>query len=144
MQVPAVESLAIRAGSGHTAISGTQSSVETAMALPDTSHSAASQTEPSAGPSRGRDLPGRYDAIRLTTEWLASPLSPEDCELQSMPDASPVKWHLAHTSWFFETFVLEPALAGYRRFDESYRVLFNSYYNLVGDQHPRPERGMIS
>src|SRR5262245_28468071 len=89
-------------------------------------------------------LASRYDAIRLTTEWLASPLSPEDAGLQSMPDASPVKWHLAHTSWFFETFVLEPALAGYKRFDDSFRVLFNSYYNLVGDQHPRPERGLIS
>jgi ergothioneine biosynthesis protein EgtB len=75
---------------------------------------------------------------------LAEPLSPEDCALQSMPDASPVKWHLAHTSWFFETFLLAPILPGYRTFDPRYRVLFNSYYNAVGDKHPRPERGMIS
>ena len=61
-----------------------------------------------------------------------------------MPDASPVKWHLAHTTWFFETFVLAPHRSGYRAFDAAYRVLFNSYYNAVGDKHPRPERGMLS
>ena len=61
-----------------------------------------------------------------------------------MPDASPVKWHLAHTTWFFETFVLAPNLRGYRPFDPAYRVLFNSYYNAVGEKHPRPERGMLS
>lgn len=61
-----------------------------------------------------------------------------------MPDASPVKWHLAHTTWFFETFVLAPHQPGYRPVDPSYRVLFNSYYNAVGDKHPRPERGMLS
>ena len=61
-----------------------------------------------------------------------------------MPDASPVKWHLAHTTWFFETFVLAPHQPGYRPIDPSYRVLFNSYYHAVGDRHPRPERGMLS
>jgi ergothioneine biosynthesis protein EgtB len=61
-----------------------------------------------------------------------------------MPDASPAKWHLAHTSWFFETFALEPALPGYRVFDPLYRVLFNSYYNAVGEQHPRPQRGLLT
>jgi ergothioneine biosynthesis protein EgtB len=61
-----------------------------------------------------------------------------------MPDASPVKWHLAHTTWFFETFVLEPHHPGYCLFDPAYRILFNSYYNTVGDKHPRPERGMLS
>jgi ergothioneine biosynthesis protein EgtB len=75
---------------------------------------------------------------------LAQGLSAEDCALQSMPDASPVKWHLAHTSWFFETFVLEPNLAGYRVFDAAFRVLFNSYYVQVGARHPRPERGLVS
>jgi len=105
---------------------------------------AAARTEPAHASRQDGDLLSRFDAIRLTTEWLASPLSPEDSGLQSMPDASPVKWHLAHTSWFFETFVLEPGLAGYTRFDESFHVLFNSYYNLIGDQHPRPERGLIS
>ena len=85
-----------------------------------------------------------YLSIRRMTRTLAAPLSAEDCAIQSMPDASPVKWHLAHTTWFFETFVLAPHLPGYRLFDPAYRVLFNSYYNAVGDKHPRPERGMLS
>jgi len=75
---------------------------------------------------------------------LTAPLSAEDCALQSMPDASPAKWHLAHTTWFFETFVLEPHAKGYRALDPAYRVLFNSYYHGVGERHPRPERGMLS
>jgi ergothioneine biosynthesis protein EgtB len=89
-------------------------------------------------------LAPRYRAIRAATEALAAPLSPEDCAIQSMPDASPVKWHLAHTSWFFETFVLEPHVPGYRVYDAAFRVLFNSYYNAVGDKHPRPQRGLLS
>jgi len=88
--------------------------------------------------------PERYLAIRAVSRALARPLSAEDCAIQSMPDASPVKWHLAHTTWFFETFVLEPHAPGYRAFDPAYRVLFNSYYNAVGGRHPRPERGMLS
>jgi ergothioneine biosynthesis protein EgtB len=84
------------------------------------------------------------DAVRAATMQLAAPLSAEDCALQSMPDASPVKWHLAHTTWFFETFVLEHHLRGYRPFDPRFRVLFNSYYHAVGDRHPRPERGLLS
>src|SRR6267378_2742454 len=86
----------------------------------------------------------KYFSIREVTRALAAPLSAEDCAIQSMPDASPVKWHLAHTTWFFETFVLAPHCAGYRSFGPAYRVLFNSYYNSVGDKHPRPERGMLS
>ena len=86
----------------------------------------------------------RLEAARATTVQLAAPLSAEDCALQSMPDASPVKWHLAHTTWFFETFVLERFIRGYRHFDPRYRVLFNSYYNTVGDKHPRPDRGLLS
>ena len=89
-------------------------------------------------------LAGRYHHVRGSTLALAEPLTPEDCALQSMPDASPVKWHLAHTTWFFETFVLEPNLPGYAAFHPHFRVLFNSYYNSVGDKHPRPERGLIS
>jgi ergothioneine biosynthesis protein EgtB len=85
-----------------------------------------------------------YAAVRGTTVALTMPLSAEDCALQSMPDASPVKWHLAHTTWFFETFVLEPHVRGYRTFDRAYGYLFNSYYNAVGERHPRPERGMLS
>jgi ergothioneine biosynthesis protein EgtB len=86
----------------------------------------------------------RYLSIRQASAALAAPLSAEDCAIQSMPDASPVKWHLAHATWFFETFVLVPHLRGYRPFEPAYRVLFNSYYNTVGDRHPRPERGMLS
>ena len=84
-----------------------------------------------------------YAAVRSATEALVEPLSAEDSAAQSMEDASPAKWHLAHTTWFFETFVLE-ALPGHRAFDDSYRVLFNSYYNTVGEQHPRPRRGLLT
>ena len=89
-------------------------------------------------------LLAQYQSVRLQTEALSQPLSAEDCALQSMPDASPVKWHLAHTSWFFETFVLEPAIHGYRAFHPRFRELFNSYYVAVGPRHPRPERGLLS
>jgi len=86
----------------------------------------------------------RYRAVRGATEQLCAPLSPEDCGSQSMPDASPAKWHLAHTTWFFETFVLEQALEGFVPFHPGFRVLFNSYYNSVGDRHSRPERGLLT
>ena len=86
----------------------------------------------------------RYLSVRQMTRALAAPLSAEDCAIQSMPDASPVKWHLAHTTWFFETFVLTPHQRGYTPFQRSYRMLFNSYYHAVGERHPRPERGMLS
>jgi ergothioneine biosynthesis protein EgtB len=86
----------------------------------------------------------RYASVRAASEALATGLTPEDCAVQSMPDASPVKWHLAHTTWFFETFLLEAGLPGYRAFDPAFRVLFNSYYNAVGAKHPRPERGMLT
>lgn len=86
----------------------------------------------------------RYQAVRDASLALAAPLTPEDCALQSMPDASPVKWHLAHPTWFFETFVLTPHVPGYRLFDPAYGYLFNSYYNAIGARHPRPERGLLS
>lgn len=85
-----------------------------------------------------------YRRIRGGTEKLCEPLSAEDCQVQSMPDASPAKWHLAHTSWFFETFVLEKWLPGYRAFRPEFRVMFNSYYQTVGEQHPRPRRGLLT
>ncbi len=90
------------------------------------------------------DLAARYAAVRKHTLTLAAPLSAEDCGAQSMPDASPAKWHLAHTTWFFETFVLEPHEPGFAPFNPAFRVLFNSYYNGVGAKHPRPQRGLLT
>jgi len=81
----------------------------------------------------------RYQEVRRQTDLLAEPLSAEDCQVQSMPDASPTKWHLAHTSWFFETFVLEGA-----PLEPSFDYLFNSYYEAVGPRHPRAARGLLS
>jgi ergothioneine biosynthesis protein EgtB len=89
----------------------------------------------------GRD---RFQAVRCQTESLAANLTPEDQVIQSMPDASPTKWHLAHTSWFFETFILGPLDPAYRVFDPTFAYLFNSYYEAVGPRHPRPERGLLS
>ena len=89
-------------------------------------------------------LPARFDRVRATTRELAAPLSPEDQLLQSMPDASPTKWHLAHTTWFFEAFVLRAFVAGYAPFPGDFAALFNSYYHSVGPQHPRGARGLLS
>lgn len=85
-----------------------------------------------------------YRAVRAFSEALAAPLTDSDATLQSMPDASPAKWHLAHTTWFFETFVLRDCVPGYRLFDERWPFLFNSYYEAEGDRHPRAARGMLS
>ncbi|UCE84568.1 MAG: ergothioneine biosynthesis protein EgtB [Deltaproteobacteria bacterium] len=100
--------------------------------------------EYAADDARGEALGTCYRQVRDATRALAAPLSPEDCVVQSMPDASPVKWHLAHTTWFFETFLLESRLARFRPYHPAYRVLFNSYYQAVGPQHPRPQRGLLS
>ncbi|WBS05007.1 ergothioneine biosynthesis protein EgtB [Pseudoduganella sp. SL102] len=86
----------------------------------------------------------RYRAVREHSLALAAPLSDEDCGAQSMPDASPIKWHLAHTTWFFETFILEALEPGFQPFHPAFRVLFNSYYNGVGQKHPRPQRGLLT
>jgi ergothioneine biosynthesis protein EgtB len=86
----------------------------------------------------------RYRRVRDFTETLAAPLSPEDQVVQSMPDVSPTKWHRAHTTWFFETFLCSPRLDGYEPFHPAYAFLFNSYYEAVGPRHPRPQRGMLS
>jgi len=85
-----------------------------------------------------------FRAVRAETERRAAPLSPEDQVIQSMPDASPTKWHRAHTTWFFEQFLLLPHLAGYRPFDERFAFLFNSYYVAAGPRHARPKRGLIT
>lgn len=92
----------------------------------------------SAPPSRA------YRQVRAASEALIAPLSAEDCQVQSFPDASPAKWHLAHTTWFFETFVLEALEPGFQAFDARFRVLFNSYYQGVGEQFPRAQRGQIT
>jgi ergothioneine biosynthesis protein EgtB len=89
-------------------------------------------------------LLGRYRQVRSTTEWLVEPLTPDDMAVQAMPDASPVKWHLAHSTWFFETFVLKPSLPGYQPFHPQFEYLFNSYYNAIGPQWRRPERGLLT
>ncbi|MEN3271360.1 MAG: hypothetical protein V7636_121, partial [Actinomycetota bacterium] len=85
-----------------------------------------------------------YCDVRTTTEALAAPLSAEDQTVQSMPDVSPTKWHRAHTTWFFETFLLGPHAARYEAFDDSYAYLFNSYYEAVGPRHLRSARGLIT
>jgi dimethylhistidine N-methyltransferase len=86
----------------------------------------------------------RYRAVRQATEALTRSLTPEDQLAQSMPDASPTKWHLAHTTWFWETFLLVPSLAGYKPFDSRFHYLFNSYYEALGPRQPRPERGLLT
>lgn len=90
------------------------------------------------------ELRTAYQRTRRHSAGMVEGLSAEDCMVQSMPDTSPVKWHLAHTSWFFETFVLERAQPGFHVFNPAFRILFNSYYVGVGERHPRPERGMLS
>jgi ergothioneine biosynthesis protein EgtB len=89
-------------------------------------------------------LADRILAVRAHSLALAEPLSPEDQQAQSMPDASPTKWHLAHTSWFFEAVVLQRFAPGYRPFDERFARLFNSYYESLGERHPRPQRGLLT
>ena len=90
------------------------------------------------------DLLTRYLEVRDASAELCANLQPEDTVAQSMPDASPAKWHLAHTSWFFETLVLTKAITNYQTFHPAYKTLFNSYYNSVGEQYPRPQRGLIT
>ena len=106
------------------------------------------QASPAGGlaPAEGRAgwLLARLREVRAATRALAAPLTPEDAQVQSMPDASPAKWHLGHTTWFFEAFVLAPARPGRRPFHPSYAYLFNSYYEAAGPRQPRPERGLLT
>jgi dimethylhistidine N-methyltransferase len=85
-----------------------------------------------------------FRRVRAHSRSLAAPLGAEDQAAQAMPDASPTKWHLAHTTWFFETFILTPHLAKYRAFDSAFGYLFNSYYEALGARHPRPQRGLLT
>lgn len=93
---------------------------------------------------RASRLGERFREVRGQSERLCTPLAIEDYVVQSMPDVSPPKWHLAHTTWFWETFLLQPNVADYRPFHPRYNYLFNSYYEAVGKRHPRPERGLLS
>ena len=97
-----------------------------------------------AGPSRVERLRDRFHQVRKFTNSLCVNLEPEDCVVQSMPDVSPTKWHLAHTTWFFETFILKKFVPGYSAEIPEYAYLFNSYYNAAGDMHRRDLRGLIS
>ena len=90
------------------------------------------------------ELERRFTEVRADSERFCTPLNKEDYSLQAMADTSPPKWHLAHTSWFFETFVLKQYAPDYKAFNAAFEVLFNSYYNGIGDQHPRAERGLLS
>ncbi len=92
----------------------------------------------------GQALVAQYKTVRSLSETLCSTLVAEDYVVQSMPDVSPTKWHLAHTSWFFETFLLKPNTPNYRSLHPQYDFLFNSYYNTLGERHCRPKRGFIS
>jgi ergothioneine biosynthesis protein EgtB len=98
----------------------------------------------SSGAPEASSLIARYDEVRSFTERLASPLSPEDQTVQSMPDVSPTKWHRAHVTWFFETFVLADVVPGFAPYQDTYWFLFNSYYESVGPRYSRPHRGLIS
>jgi ergothioneine biosynthesis protein EgtB len=95
-------------------------------------------------PAGGATLSRDYQTVRDYTEALAAALTPEDQCVQSMPDASPAKWHRAHTTWFFEEFVLRPYLPGYVVHNAQSRFLFNSYYDSIGSRHPRPQRGLLT
>ena len=97
-----------------------------------------------ASADRASSLLADYAAVRRQSEALAALLTAEDQNLQSMPDTSPTKWHLAHTTWFFEAVVLAKFQPDYRAFDPAYAYLFNSYYEGLGPRHPRPQRGMLS
>ncbi|NBC10828.1 MAG: ergothioneine biosynthesis protein EgtB [Planctomycetes bacterium] len=105
----------------------------------------AAQVRSSPSPAANPDtLASRYRAVRAQTEAIASPLAVEDMVIQSMEDVSPMRWHLAHTTWFFERFVLRAADEHYTPIHEAYEYLFNSYYNTVGPMHCRPRRGLLS
>ncbi|MBL6959042.1 MAG: ergothioneine biosynthesis protein EgtB [Rhodospirillales bacterium] len=102
------------------------------------------KNSPTPGPADRAACLDAYRRVRRQSEDLAGNLTPEDQTAQSMPDASPAKWHLGHTSWFFDAFLLVPNLGGYEAFDETYYYLFNSYYELAGERHPRPQRGLLT
>ena len=92
----------------------------------------------------GQELAARYIRVRQQSLALVAPLQPEDLCLQGMADASPPKWHLGHTTWFFDTFLLTPHLPGHEPVDSRWGFLFNSYYDAIGARHPLPQRGLLT
>src|SRR3954447_12624146 len=115
-----------------------------AGAPPKTSVSTANRHENTARPTSKSELGRRFRNVRCFSEKICETLEPEDYVIQTMPEASPAKWHLAHTSWFFETFVLEKFFPDYESLHPQYGFLFNSYYNAVGPFYSRPHRGLLS
>lgn len=122
----------------------TPSGVRSSVAVHPSASSAGARRRAAARPPVESELADHFRRVRDQTVALCQPLEDEDYVIQSMPDASPAKWHLAHTSWFFEEFVLRGALEGYRPYDDRFGYLFNSYYNSVGAMHARPNRGLLS
>jgi len=114
------------------------------IAAPAINEATAARPRSNGGRSRAECLLARFRQIRNFTTGLCANLEPEDCVVQSIPDVSPTKWHLAHTTWFFETFILKRFVPGYRAEIPQYAYLFNSYYNAAGDMHRRDLRGLIS
>src|SRR3954451_9352001 len=112
--------------------------------MPTAARSRSSDEDASSELDRRTRFIEAFRRVREETERRAAPLSPEDQVIQSMPDASPIKWHRAHTTWFFETFLLQPNVPGYKVFDERFAFLFNSYYVAAGPRHARPKRGLIT
>ncbi len=113
--------------------------------IADRSPETTTNFDPAAAPERLRETwLNAFKKVRAETERRAAPLSPEDQVVQSMPDASPTKWHRAHTTWFFEQFLLVPNVRGYRVFDERFGYLYNSYYVSAGPRHDRPKRGLVT
>src|SRR6202046_5867669 len=101
-------------------------------------------SKPHGAPERHPDLSTLYQSVREASARLGAPLTDADATVQSMPDASPAKWHLAHTPWFFESMVLTADSSNYNAFDERFNFLFNSYYESVGVRQPRPLRGLLT
>ena len=116
--------------------------IQAAVATPDRAATAKKRSQAESSPAE--KLLARFHQIRDFTAGVSANLAPEDCVVQSMPEVSPTKWHLAHTTWFFETFILKKWLPGYRDAVPEYAYLFNSYYNAAGAMHRRDLRGLIS
>src|SRR5437763_10287106 len=131
-----------RGAQGRARAGGRNYLIQTAVAPKNRTATAQPRSQETSSPAR--DLLARFHEVRNFTARLAENLAPEDCVVQSIPDVSPTKWHLAHTTWFFETFILKKWVSGYRDAVPEYAYLFNSYYNAAGAMHRRDLRGLIS